>query len=121
MIEMSKQYIAKAKFIRYSPYKLRPLADIVRGKNVQFALNWLSTCALQKAEPLQKIIQSAAANAMQLGKFEAEHLVVKEIRIDQGPIFSYFKPGAMGRANPQKKRLSHMSVIVESIEKKKEA
>jgi len=121
MIETSKQYIAKAKFIRYSPYKLRPLADIVRGKNVQFALNWLSTCSLQKAVPIQKMIQSAAANALQLGKFEAEHLVVKEIRIDQGPIFRYFKPGAMGRANPQKKRLSHLSVIVESIEKKKEA
>ena len=121
MIEMSKHYIAKAKFIRYSPYKLRPLADVIRGKNVQFALNWLSTCALQKAVPIHKILQSAAANAQQLGKFEAEQLVVKEIRIDQGPIFRYFKPGAMGRANPQRKRLSHLSVIVEPIAKKKEA
>jgi len=115
------QYVAKAKFVRYSPYKLRPLADVIRGKNVQYALDWLSTCSLQKAVPIQKIIKSAAANAFQLGKLEAGHLVVKEIRIDQGPIFRYFKPGAMGRANPQKKRLSHMSVIVESIEKKKEA
>ena len=112
------KFVAKAKFIRFSPYKLRPLADVVRGKNVQYALDWLSTCSLKKAVPIHKIIQSAAANALQLGKLQAEQLTVKEIRIDQGPSFKYFKPGAMGRANPQRKRLCHMSVIVESIEKK---
>ena len=40
-------------------------------------------------------------------------LVIKDIRVDQGPMFRYFKPGAMGRANIYRKRLSHMSVIVE--------
>jgi large subunit ribosomal protein L22 len=112
------QYVAKAKYIRLSPYKLRPLADVIRGKNVEFALNWLTTCALKKAMPIKKIIESAAANAKQLANVEAKELVIKEIRIDQGPIFRYFKPGAMGRANPQKKRLSHMNVIVEPISKR---
>ena len=51
---------------------------------------------------------------MQLGKLNAKHLTVKEIRIDQGPIFRYFKPGAQGRAMPQRKRLSHISIIMES-------
>ena len=40
-------------------------------------------------------------------------LMIKDIRVDQGPIFRYFKPGAMGRANIQRKRFSHMSVILE--------
>lgn len=114
-------YVAKAKYIRISPYKLRPIADIIRGKNVKFALDWLSTCALKKAMPIQKIIESAAANAKQLGNMDVHQLVIKEIRIDQGPIFRYFKPGAMGRANIQRKRLSHMNVIVEPIANKKEA
>src|SRR5579885_2421598 len=104
------RFVAKAKYIRLSPYKLRPIADVIRGKNVQFALNWLATCALKKAEPIQKIVQSAAANAKQQGKVEADQLIIKEIKIDQGPIFRYFKPGAMGRANIQRKRLSHMNV-----------
>ena len=42
-------------------------------------------------------------------------LVIKDIRVDQGPMFRYFKPGAMGRANIYRKRLSHMSVIVEQV------
>ena len=111
-------YKASAKYIRISPYKLRPLADLIRGKNVQFALNWLATCALKKAMPLTKVIESAAANAKQLANVEAKELIIKEIKIDQGPIFRYFRPGAMGRANPQKKRLSHMNVIVEPIPRK---
>lgn len=115
------EYVAKARFIRLSPYKLRPIADVIRGKNVQFALNWLATCALKKAEPIQKIVQSAAANAKDQGSVEADQLIIKEICIDQGPIIRYFKPGAMGRANIQRKRLSHMKVTVESLapEKKK--
>ena len=112
------QFVAKAKFIRYSPFKLRPLADVIRGKNVRFALDWLATCALKRSVPLKKVVASAAANAQQLGNVEARGLRIKEIRIDQGPSARYFKPGAMGRANPQKKRFSHIQVIVEPIEKK---
>lgn len=115
------QFVAKAKYIRISPYKLRPLVDVIRGKNVKFALDWLATCALKKSEPVVKVLKSAAANAKQLNNMEAEQLTVKEFRVDQGPIFRYFKPGAMGRANIQRKRLSHMSVILEPIAQKKEA
>jgi large subunit ribosomal protein L22 len=112
------QFVAKSRYVRYSPYKLRPLADVIRGKKVRFALALLSTSALKKADPLKKMIESAAANAKNLKNIDIDALAIKEIRIDQGPIYKYYKPGAMGRANPQKKRLSHMNVILESIEKK---
>lgn len=111
------QFIAKSRFIRYSPFKLRPLADVVRGKSVHYALAWLSTSALNKATPLRKIIESAAANARYLKQYQNEDLKIKEIRVDQGPIFRYFKPGAMGRANVQRKRLSHLSIVLESAAK----
>jgi len=108
------QITAKAKYIRLSPYKVRPLADVVRGKTAAYALNWLATCAVKKAIPLQKLIESAVANAKHNNNIELGSLLVKDIRIDQGPIIRYFKPGAMGRANIYRKRLSHMSVILES-------
>jgi len=107
------QFGARSRYLRYSPYKLRPLADVLRGKNVQYALNWLSTCPLRKVKPIKKLIESAVANAKDLQNLEADVLKIKKICVDQGPSYRYFKPGAMGRANPQRKRLSHISVILE--------
>jgi large subunit ribosomal protein L22 len=63
------------------------------------------------------MIESAVANAKYLHNVNAEKLFIKEIRVDQGPIHKYFKPGAMGRANVQRKRFCHMSVILERTEK----
>lgn len=114
------QFTAKTRHTRYSPFKLRPLADVIRGKSVDYALRWLATSALKRATPIKKMIESAAANAKQLKNVERESLIVKEIRVDQGPTVRYFKPGAMGRANVQKKRFSHLSVILEPKGKKKE-
>ena len=108
--EDKNTYSAKARYVRFSPYKLRPYADVIRGKNVQYALNWLTTYASQRTIPMKKILESAAANARHLDKVNASQLVVKDIRVDQGPMFRYFKPGAMGSANVYKKRFSHISV-----------
>ncbi|MFC1842787.1 50S ribosomal protein L22 [Candidatus Dependentiae bacterium] len=107
------QFGAKARYIRYSPYKLRPLADVLRGKNVRYVLNWLSTCPLKKVGPVKKLIESAVANAKNLQNLEADVLLVKKICVDQGPSYKYFSPGAMGRANPRRKRFSHISVVLE--------
>src|SRR5476649_2646446 len=107
------QFIAKASYIRYSPYKLRPLADVIRGKSASFALGWLTTYRNQRAEALKKLVESVVANAKNSKNVGIEELSVKEVRVDQGPIFRYFKPGAQGRAMPQRKRLSHISIIME--------
>lgn len=109
------QFVAKAKYIQCSPYKLRPIADVVRGKNITYALSWLATYRNRRVEPMQKVIESAVANAKNLGATNGGSLIIKEIRVDQGPIRKYFKPGAMGRAVIQRTRSSHLSVILESI------
>jgi large subunit ribosomal protein L22 len=111
-------FVSKAKNLRYSPYKLRPLVDVVRGKDANFALHWLDTCRMKRAMPIKKAIQSAIANAKDRADLGIEELFVEEIRVDQGPIFKYFKPGAMGRAKPQRKRFSHISVKVANKDKK---
>lgn len=110
------QFKAKVRNIRFSPYKLRLLADVVRGKNTDYALNFLRTYPIKRAVPLRKMIESAVANAKDLSGMAVDNLFIKEIRIDQGTIHRYFKPGARGRANEQKKRFSHMSVILERKE-----
>jgi|SRR3972149_2494132 len=108
------QFNATAKYIRISPYKLRPIVDVVRGKSVSFALNWLSTYKIGRVTPVIKVIESAVANALfeQENKDLFRQLVISEIKVDQGPIIRYFKPGAMGRANPQTRRLSHIHVVL---------
>lgn len=105
---------AKARFIKYSPYKMRPLANVIRGKDATFALGWLTTYNTKRSKELKKLIFSAASNAKHLQDLNASDLRIKELRIDQGPILKYFKPGAMGRAMVQRKRMCHMSVILEA-------
>ena len=109
------QFTAKAKYVWYSPYKLRPIVAVVRGKSVDYALSWLTTYKSKRMIPIKKVIESAVANAVNNGKVESHRLKIKEFRVDQGPINKYFKPSAMGRAAPQRKRLCHLSVILEEV------
>lgn len=109
------QFKAIAKYIRYSPYKLRPIVDVIRGKKAQYALDWLSVYPAQKATPIRKAIESAVANAKNVSQVGVVDLKVSEIRIDAGPFHKYFKPSAMGRSLIQRKRLSHIVVVLEQI------
>jgi len=108
---------AKCSYIRVSPYKLRPFIDVIRGNSVEKAVAWLKTCAVGRARPILKTLLSAYANAKNLHPADAtlsmDKVVIKEIYVDQGPIIRYFKPGAMGRACPQNRRLSHLQVILD--------
>jgi len=113
------EFKAKAKYVHYSPYKLRPIADVIRGKDVSYALDWLTIYKVKRVEPILKTLKSAVANANDLCKLSPKELIVKEIRIDHGPTIKYFKPGAMGRSNPYLKRMSHISIIVDVAATKK--
>jgi large subunit ribosomal protein L22 len=114
---MRKQFLANTKYVWYSPHKLRLLADVIRGKGAVDALNWLTVYGTRRSLPLKKTLVSALANARDLKSLEPVDLFVKEVRIDQGPVKKYFKPGAMGRAMPQRKKQCHIKIIVESRQK----
>lgn len=110
---MSKTFTATSLFVPRSHFKMRPLADsLVRGKRVDVALSLLATSSLQKAFPMEKLLRSAAANAQYASNLQPHELMVKEITVDQGPMQRYFKPGAQGRANMQRRRFSHMKIIL---------
>lgn len=113
------QFVAKAKNVRFSPFKLRPLADVIRGKQVEQAIRWLATYPVKRTVPIKKVIESAKANAKNNANVSSDSLIVKEIRIDHGRSYRYFKPGAQGRSNVYKRRLSHISVVLEDLVKNK--
>lgn len=116
------QFKAHAKHLQFSPFKLRLVVDQIRGRNVKYALHWLSSLALKKAVPVAKVIASAAANAKHNGGVDEADLVVQEIRVDHGRMFKYYTPASMGRAAIQRRRFSHISVVLKSIkQQQKEA
>jgi large subunit ribosomal protein L22 len=111
-------FLARARYIRVSPFKLRPLADVVRGKGVKYALQLLASFPTRRTAPVKKLIESAVANAKNMASVEVSDLMIKEIKVDQGPAMRYYRPGAMGRSGLQRKRLSHISIVLEQTDKK---
>lgn len=108
------KYVAKAKYIPASPFKLRPFADVVRGKNAEYAVHWFATNMNQRVVPLMKALKSAIANAKSKDNVDIKDLVITDFRVDQGPMFRYFKAGAMGRATIQRRRFCHINVVLEN-------
>jgi large subunit ribosomal protein L22 len=108
-----KTYKAIAKNISYSPYKLRPIADVIRGKSAEYALNWLDIYRNKRSIPVKKVLESALANAVYQGtKHTYKDIIVSEIKVDQGLIRRYFEPGAQGKAIILRKRYCHITVVV---------
>ena len=108
---------ASARYIKRSPYKLRPIVDVIRGKNAAYALGWLKVYGIDKALPVKKLLDSAIANAKcQQDDITPQELVIDEIRVDQGPAYKYFKPSAMGRSAVLRKRLSHITIVLKRSE-----
>jgi large subunit ribosomal protein L22 len=100
---------AVLKNYRQSPRKVRLLADLVRGKKVQDALNTLTFVNKRASEPFAKVIRSAVANAKSLG-VDVGTLVIKSVAVDKGIVLKRFMPRARGSAARINKRNSHISV-----------
>ena len=107
--------VAKAslKGLRVAPRKVRLVADLLRGKQVEEALNILLFTEKRSAKPLEKLLRSAVANADQNGDVDVDSLYVGLIHVDSGPTLKRFRPRAMGRAAPILKRTSHVTIGLE--------
>ncbi len=103
---------AEAKHIRISPRKMKPIADLVRGKNVKDAQAILKFTPRKGAEIFLKVLNSAVANAENNHHMDVDTLIVKEIYANQGPTLKRWNAGSMGRANPILRRSSHVGVVV---------
>lgn len=104
---------AGVKQIRISPQKARLVADLIRGKEVEVALNHLRFMPKKAARIIRKVLESAVANASQNEAIDIDTLYVKEIYVDGGPMLKRIRPRAMGRASRILKRTSHINIVLE--------
>ena len=106
-------YEAKHRYARISPRKVRPFADLIRGKGADEALDILRYQPNRGARMLEKVLKSALANAEDRRARNLGALSVVEVRVDGGPMFKRLRPKARGMAAIIKKRMSHISVSLE--------
>ncbi|MDK2955107.1 MAG: large subunit ribosomal protein [Desulfovibrionales bacterium] len=106
---------ATAKFMRIGPRKVRLVADNIKGKPVEEALNILRFTPKKAAKMLRKVLFSAVSNAEQLPSIDVDTLYVREIQVNEGPTWKRIMPRAMGRAYRIRKRTSHITVVVDEM------
>ncbi|HIC92294.1 MAG TPA: 50S ribosomal protein L22 [Syntrophaceae bacterium] len=104
---------AVAKYIRVSPQKVRLVANTIKGRKVEEALNFLKFTPKRSARIIGKVLRSAVANAEQNPGIDVDTLYIKEIFVDQGPTLKRFRPRAMGRVTRILKRSSHIKVVLD--------
>ena len=97
---------------RVSAQKARLVVNQIRGKGVEEALNLLSLSPKRVSAPIEKLIRSAVANAVNNNGGDETQLIVKSAKADQGPTMKRFRPRAQGRAFKILKPTSHITIIV---------
>jgi large subunit ribosomal protein L22 len=108
--------VAKLNYIRMSPFKIRMVADTIKGRKVQEALAILDHTPRRASLPLKKLLQSAIANASENHDMDADALVVKNVLVDEGITLKRWMPRAMGRATPIRKRTAKITIVVSEEE-----
>jgi large subunit ribosomal protein L22 len=110
-------YTSVHRFARISARKVRPLADMIRGKHADEALDLLRYQPQRGARLLEKVLKSALGNAEDRRAPNVGELVVVDARVDGGPMFKRIRPRARGMAFLIKKRMAHIRVSVDSVHK----
>jgi large subunit ribosomal protein L22 len=106
---------ATSKYVRTSPRKMRRTVDLIRGQHVEEARRILRLSPLGASRDVEKLLDSAVANAEQRPGVIADNLVVSRAWVDAGPTLRRFRPRAYGRATRVRKRTSHVTVVVETM------
>jgi len=112
--------IAKAKYLRVAPRKVRLVADLIRGKRVFEARNILLYTVKRGAPLLSKVLESAVANAESAAadrreKINTDEMVVARVWVDEGPTLRRFSPQPRGRATRIRKRSSHITLTIADV------
>jgi ribosomal protein L22 len=103
---------AQAKYVRSSARKARLVCDHIRGKTVEEARAILQFTPRAVARDWSKVLESAVANAEHNHELDGEDLFIKAAHADEGPTLKRFRPRAMGRATPIRKRTSHLTILL---------
>ncbi len=108
--------LATARYVRMTPMKCRRVIDLVRGLPVQEATDILRFDVHSASEPIGKVLASAIANAEHNKNLDRRDLFISQAYVDEGPTLKRFRPRAQGRAFRIRKRTSHITVVVQSLE-----
>jgi large subunit ribosomal protein L22 len=108
-------YTATHKYARISARKVRPLADLIRGKHADEALDLLKYQPQRGARLIEKVLKSALGNAEDRRAPGVSDLVVVDARVDGGPMFKRIRPRARGMAFMIKRRMAHIHVSVDTV------
>lgn len=103
---------ATVKYIRIAPRKARLVLDLIRGKEVGEAFAILRHTPKAASPIIEKLLNSAIANAEHNYQLNPGNLVIKQAYADEGPIMKRFQPRAQGRAYRINKRTSHITLVV---------
>ena len=109
--------VSKLKNVPTSPRKMRMVADLIRGKKVNHALNLLKYESKEGAARLEKLLLSAISNwqnAHEDARLEDADLYIKSITVDGGKILKRFRPAPQGRAHRIRKRSNHVTLVIDS-------
>jgi large subunit ribosomal protein L22 len=106
------EYRAIHRFADMSPRKLRPFATLIRGRNVDEALELLRFLPNKSARLFEQVLKSAVGNAEDRGARNIDDLYIAESCVDPGPIMKRIMPRARGTAYPIKRRYAHIRVIL---------
>ena len=110
--------IAKLNYLRIAPRKVRLVADLIRGKKVEEARNILNFTIKKANQPLIKLLKSAIANAENNFQLNKENLYISKITVDEGPKLKRWMPRARGSAAEIQKKTSHITIVLDEIEKR---
>jgi large subunit ribosomal protein L22 len=110
----TKMITAELKNYRQSPRKVRLVADLIKGKQVDEALDLLQFTTKRASDPVTKLLKSAIANASHNFNIKStENLYIKDMRVDEGVTLQRWRPRARGAAYPIRKRTSHVKITLE--------
>jgi len=104
---------AMTRFLRVAPRKVRLVVDQIRGKEVESALNILKFTPKRAAGIVTRVLRTAIANAENTQSVDVDRLYVKRVTVDEGGMWKRFMPRAQGRATRIRKRLSHITIVID--------
>lgn len=106
------QATANAKYVRIAPRKVKLVIDLIRGKEVGEAIAILRHTPKAASPIVEKLLNSAIANAEHNYSLDVNKLVIAQVYANQGPTMKRFRERAMGRASRINKRTSHITLVV---------
>ena len=110
--------IAKLKNVPTSPRKMRLIADLIRGKRVNSALNQLKFDSIYSSRRIEKLLLSAVSNWQEKNKeskIEESDLYIKEIYVNGGRMIKRLRTAPQGRAHRIRKRSNHVTLVLDNL------